>query len=263
MTKRRREVIEMMHSGWQLYVRASRTKNRRHKAFLVLQEGQLAPSRTVEVSFSVIDALQQAHLIHLVDSRCNQSTWIYELVERTSIRELAKKAELAPGELQDLTIKSLSESMGNLIIHQEDEATKVGGFDPKNIQDARERTVTSIVLRRGQSIFRKKLLEIYQGKCAISGTNVEQTLEAAHIIPYKGLNTNSPCNGLLLRADIHTLFDLGLIAIDTSKMTVILSEELAHTDYDQFMGRSLLFPADSSNRPSIEALNFHRQQSGL
>src|ERR1700722_13744752 len=42
-------------------------------------------------------------------------------------------------------------------------------------------------------------------------------LEAAHITPYMGASTNSLLNGLLLRADIHTLFNLGLISIDPDR----------------------------------------------
>ena len=45
-------------------------------------------------------------------------------------------------------------------------------------------------------------------------SSISETLEAAHIIPYKGSSTNHIQNGILLRADIHTLFDLDLLRID-------------------------------------------------
>jgi len=56
-------------------------------------------------------------------------------------------------------------------------------FDPESILDARERVLASIVRRRGQAEFRKKLLAAYRGRCAVSGCDVEDVLEAAHIVP--------------------------------------------------------------------------------
>ena len=65
-----------------------------------------------------------------------------------------------------------------------------------------------VALRQGQPQFRKSLLTAYRSRCAITGTAVESVLEAAHIWPHKGEQTNEVWNGLLLRADLHTLFDL-------------------------------------------------------
>jgi hypothetical protein len=87
-------------------------------------------------------------------------------------------------------------------------------FDPTSIEDARRRMFGAIVLREGQPRFRQELIRAYDGKCAISGCALVQVLEAAHIHPYRGKDTNCVSNGLLLRADIHTLFDLGLIWVD-------------------------------------------------
>ncbi|WP_169719739.1 HNH endonuclease, partial [Novosphingobium acidiphilum] len=56
-------------------------------------------------------------------------------------------------------------------------------------------------------------MKAYDGKCAVTSCAIEPLLEAAHIHPYLGPKTNHVTNGMLLRADIHTLFDLGLLAI--------------------------------------------------
>jgi hypothetical protein len=112
-------------------------------------------------------------------------------------------------------------------------------FNPKDDRDARERIAASIARRRGQPKFRRALLKAYDGKCAITGCDVKETLEAAHIVPYKGAHTNKVANGLLLRADVHTLFDLGLIAIDTQTMTVFLAPALVNTVYKEFKGTKL------------------------
>ena len=85
-------------------------------------------------------------------------------------------------------------------------------FDPSSIKDAQERISRTIAQRRSQPAFRNALLDAYDRKCAITGCEVVEVLEAAHIYPYRGPDTSKVVNGLLLRADVHTLFDSGLIA---------------------------------------------------
>src|SRR5262249_43029577 len=67
--------------------------------------------------------------------------------------------------------------------------------------------------RRGQARFRANLLKAYKGHCAISGWDVEETLEAAHIIPYSFRQSQETTAGLLLKSDFHTLFDLDMLRI--------------------------------------------------
>ena len=138
-----------------------------------------------------------------------------------------------------------------------------GEFDPDNLQDARRWVLASIARRQGRPEFRQTLLRLYRGRCAISGTRVAEVLEAAHISGYKGPKTNHPANGLLLRSDLHTLFDLQLITVDTETMTVIVSPLLKRSSYDKFTGKNLELPQDKASRPSKKALNSHRARSGL
>jgi predicted restriction endonuclease len=69
-------------------------------------------------------------------------------------------------------------------------------------------------------------------------------------------------NGLLLRADIHTLFDIGLIAIDEG-FKVLISPNLDRTEYSALRGQVLSIPEDPAARPSVKALQWHREQTGL
>lgn len=126
----------------------------------------------------------------------------------------------------------------------------------------RERVLAEIVRRQGQPVFRRALLDAYKGRCAFSGYDAPQALEAAHIVPYNGPNTNTPENGLLLRADFHTLFDLGMIAVDTDSMSLLLSSELASTSYRQFEGQPLRLPRGAV-APSVDRLIVHREWAGL
>ena len=138
-----------------------------------------------------------------------------------------------------------------------------GAFDPSGVKDARQRVISAIVRRRGQPAFRKNLFEAYKGRCAITGCDVESVLEAAHIIPYKGQETNHTANGLLLRADLHTLFDLQLVAVDEETMCLLVSPELDGTVYESFRGKRLEVSEESMWQPSREALEQHRRESGL
>jgi predicted restriction endonuclease len=131
-------------------------------------------------------------------------------------------------------------------------------FDPADVVDARERTLIAIVRRRGQPAFRQALLAAYQGRCAVTGCDAEPVLEAAHIVPYLGPQTNHVTNGLLLRADIHTLFDLGLLSIEPTSRVVRLAPELQASSYSRLGGKSLADPIPAICRPSAEILRDHR-----
>ena len=85
-----------------------------------------------------------------------------------------------------------------------DAQSSAGEYDPSDGRDSREKVLREINRRRGQPKFRKDLLVAYGERCAITGMDCPQALEAAHILPYRGDHTNHVKNGLLLRSDIHT-----------------------------------------------------------
>lgn len=133
-------------------------------------------------------------------------------------------------------------------------------YEPNKDFDARERVATSIALRRGQREFRKSLIDAYKSKCAISRCSIVDILEAAHISPYNGQDTNHVQNGLLLRTDLHTLFDLGLITIDFSTYKVKISKILMDTEYKVLSGKKLKLPTDRSKHPSKKVLQRHNTE---
>jgi hypothetical protein len=135
-------------------------------------------------------------------------------------------------------------------------------LDPHSVEDSRRRILQAIVVRQGGSKFRAELIEAYDGKCAATGCDVPAALEAAHIHPYRGAETNLVSNGLLLRADIHTLFDLGLIAVDGAGRWVI-AEELANTTYATLAGQQLGQPKEQKRRPDPVLLRWHFEENGF
>ena len=83
--------------------------------------------------------------------------------------------------------------------------------------------------RTKQTEFRKKMISRYEGKCAISGCSDLAALEAAHIGPKGGWRTNHEA-GILLRADLHRLFDAGKLVLDDGKV-LVLSEDPYYLQY--------------------------------
>lgn len=136
-------------------------------------------------------------------------------------------------------------------------------FDPEDVSDGRKRILREIVNRQGQPVFRNRVLDAYGRRCAITDSDVVETLEAAHIYPYRGTQTNRISNGILLRADVHTLFDLGFIAIDSSDYTVLVADRLKDSVYGTFSGKQLRLPSNGRAHPNKKALDMHREEFGL
>jgi len=136
-------------------------------------------------------------------------------------------------------------------------------FELGKLLDARKKVSRLITKRQGQPAFRKSIVDAYKASCAITSYDAIQALEAAHILPYRGSYTNHVCNGLLLRADIHSLFDQGLVAVDPRNMNVLLSPKLSGTKYEELEGCYLNAPSNETFKPSEKAIHIHARWSGL
>ena len=118
--------------------------------------------------------------------------------------------------------------------------------------------------RPGQAGFRIGLTEAYQRRCAITGENILPVLEAAHIQPVAYNGTNDLTNGLLLRSDMHILYDEGLLGI-TPDYTIQVSEQIrqAYVNgkvYYSWDGKPLTkLPSDPELQPDRERLEWHMQ----
>lgn len=141
------------------------------------------------------------------------------------------------------------------ITRAEEELTQTYRFDPTDMTDGRRRVIQEVVRRQGQPEFRNRLLSAYGETCAVTGCNVPAVLQAAHISPYLGPHSNSVQNGLLLRADIHTLFDIGLLKI-TVEGRIEVDSGLAGSIYEQYHGRCIRYPDCPHDAPSTDALRF-------
>lgn len=113
--------------------------------------------------------------------------------------------------------------------------------------------------RRGQQGFRRNLLAAYGRQCAITRCRVEAALEAAHLTPHSNETNYEVTNGVLLRADIHTLFDLHLVSIDPDAMKVRLHPTLIDS-YEDLDGKPIHLPSAAAQQPNEQRLREHFQQ---
>jgi len=119
--------------------------------------------------------------------------------------------------------------------------------------------------RLGQGTFRVLVTEAYQRRCAVTGERTLPVLEAAHIKPYSKSGPHQVSNGLLLRSDLHTLFDLGYITLD-SRLRVEVSKRIKEQyengrDYYALRGRPLaVVPNALVDRPSAEFIEWHNER---
>ena len=135
------------------------------------------------------------------------------------------------------------------------------GFDPDTVAGDVAKVLREISDRRGQSDFRDQLLRAYDARCAVTGCKAIPALEAAHIIPFSGPSTHHVANGLLLRSDIHTLFDLDLIRIHPVKRVIVVYKSLQGTEYARLAGKALRVPKNPQERPHKEALRQRWQRA--
>ncbi len=129
-------------------------------------------------------------------------------------------------------------------------------------RDERERTSRQVHTRRGQAAFREKLRGRFNDTCLVTRCRLPDLLEAAHISPYRGEKDHHPSNGLLLRADIHTLFDLELLGIDPDTLEVRLHPKLRGMGYDHLAGTSLACGPQLLSRDALKS-RWKKFQSGL
>lgn len=138
------------------------------------------------------------------------------------------------------------------------ETSKVNqGF--RMISGQRERKQVFAALRDGQSRFKVKILKIYSNQCCVTGEKIPELMEAAHIQPYVNDCSNHAQNGLLLRVDIHRLYDNNLIFIDRD-YRIHVSGFVKNPNYRQYDGRRITLPNVTNGYPSVDALESRRKE---
>lgn len=117
--------------------------------------------------------------------------------------------------------------------------------------------------RLGQGAFRVLVTDIYNRRCAITQERTLPALEAAHIRPYSDGGAHERQNGLLLRRDIHSLFDAGYVTV-TPQLRFEVSRRIREEfdngrHYYELHGRSISLPAEQGSRPDPDVLRWHNE----
>ena len=113
--------------------------------------------------------------------------------------------------------------------------------DPIIVEWHDSRKYHKSLARPEQAAFRLEVMAMFDSKCAITGCTAQDALEAAHVVPISEGGGYDPHNDILLRRDIHRLFDLNLVAIDPQYLEVNIADEIAG-DYSQYAGAVVDLP---------------------
>ncbi|MEQ9398182.1 MAG: HNH endonuclease [Longimicrobiales bacterium] len=118
--------------------------------------------------------------------------------------------------------------------------------------------------RMGQGTFKAVVTDLYHRRCAITGERALPALDAAHIRPFSEVREHVVTNGLLLRSDVHRLFDAGYVTI-TPEYRVEASQRMRgdFNDGDNYLklhGRAVWTPDSEGQRPDPEALRWHNER---
>jgi putative restriction endonuclease len=115
--------------------------------------------------------------------------------------------------------------------------------------------------RLGQGTFRSLVTDAYERRCALTGEKILPVLQAAHIRPVTEGGKHRVDNGLLLRSDVHTLFDRGYLSVRPDHRLLVssrLRQEFENGEfYYRLAGEPIRLPARPEDRPSSEFLEWH------
>lgn len=118
--------------------------------------------------------------------------------------------------------------------------------------------------RLGQHAFQAVVLDAYHRRCAVTGERIRPVLQAAHIKPLPRGGEHRLDNGLLLRSDVHTLFDRGYLAVDPKHRLMVsprLREEFQNgEEFYARAGEPIQLPDRRADRPSAEFLEWHVEE---
>jgi putative restriction endonuclease len=121
--------------------------------------------------------------------------------------------------------------------------------------------------RLGQGAFRIVVTDNYDRRCAVTGERTLPALDAAHIRPYAEHGEHEPRNGLLLRRDIHSLFDRGYVTVTPDhhfEVSRRIRDEFENgRDYYAMHGRSVRIPSAEHQQPDPASLTWHNERRFL
>jgi putative restriction endonuclease len=127
--------------------------------------------------------------------------------------------------------------------------------------EAVRRRPVEVLQRLGQGAFRILVTDLYERRCAITREKALPVLQAAHIQPVASGGSHRLSNGLLLRSDVHTLFDRGYLTVTPERRVRVSRRLKADFDngehYYQLEGSTLWVPQSAEAQPRRDLLEWH------
>ncbi len=156
-------------------------------------------------------------------------------------------------DLEKALAQVIGPTMARYAVLEPSDGYEADAFEPEQAVNPLELAAKSIRARRGDRRLRTLLGRAYGNRCAITGPCPQDLLELAYIVPFPSGNVHSIENAVILRTDLHTLWDLNLIAVHPESLKVHISGRLRGTPYENLANRPLLKRRDGS-RASQRAL---------
>lgn len=175
---------------------------------------------------------------------------------------------IVQGKSYDLSVPSgsyLEQVTATLFARRLDELFEAGG--PGEVLGPVLGKPTLRPVRVGQNAFKALVQEAYSRRCAVTGDKIVPVLQAAHIRPVAADGLNRVDNGILLRSDVHTLFDSGYLSVHPQKRTLLVSPRLRqeYGNGEEFYTRAaggvpIAQPSRRVDRPNHDFLEWHSDE---
>lgn len=162
------------------------------------------------------------------------------------------------------TGKELWEAVSARLVRSRSEALEPGTATIAAIETHGFGKPQVVLPRLGQGLFRILVTDAYTRRCAMTGERTLPVLDAVHIKPYALVKRHEIPNGLLMRSDLHRLFDFGYLTVDPTARRILVSKRIKEEfengrDYYKLHGQALREPAQNWAKPSVENLEYHAQ----
>lgn len=174
------------------------------------------------------------------------------------------KGQTVQGRREDLTTFDGARMLRECL-ERDDRAGSTLVHDGLAADESRRRFGPPVLVapRLGQGTFRAAVTDAYARACAITNEHSLPALEAAHIKPYAREGAHAVSNGLLLRSDIHRLFDKGYVTV-TPDLLFDVSERLREDfhngkSYFPLRGKAITLPSQQRDRPDVRELIWHNE----
>ncbi|MFY9779964.1 MAG: HNH endonuclease [Candidatus Baltobacteraceae bacterium] len=121
-----------------------------------------------------------------------------------------------------------------------------------------------VAARRGQGAFRLMVIDAYDRRCAVTGERTLPVLEAAHIQPFIEHGRHEVRNGILMRSDLHKLYDRGLVTVEpdlTFRVSRTIDRDYSNGKvYYALEGKTIASPARAEARADKARLAWHASE---